>query len=132
MRSLTGKPKGPATVTEERLLALWEETLGIDGLGVEDNYFALGGTSLETARLFAEIARQFSVRLPLTTILKSPTVRELSRFNLDSERTERSESLIELRRGGQRNFFLVHDGDGETLLYLNLARRMPSDVAVLA
>src|SRR6185312_8473518 len=101
VRSLTEKPKGPVTVTERRLLELWEEILGIDGLGVEDNYFALGGTSLDTARLFAEVARQFGVRLPLTTILESPTVRELS-FHLDNEQTERSESLVELKRGGQR------------------------------
>jgi thioesterase domain-containing protein len=44
----------------------------------------------------------------------------------------RSEGLIELRRGGPGRLFLVHDGEGETLLYLNLARRMPNDFAVFA
>jgi thioesterase domain-containing protein len=44
----------------------------------------------------------------------------------------RSEGLIELRRGGPRRLFLVHDGEGETLLYLNLARRMPNDFTVFA
>jgi thioesterase domain-containing protein len=44
----------------------------------------------------------------------------------------RSGSLIELRKGGGRKLFLVHDGDGETLVYLSLARRMPDDLAVLA
>jgi thioesterase domain-containing protein len=44
----------------------------------------------------------------------------------------RSGALIELRRGGPRNLFLVHDGEGETLLYLNFARRMPDDLAVFA
>ena len=42
----------------------------------------------------------------------------------------RSGALIELKSGGPRNFFLVHDGDGDALLYLNLARRMPDDLAV--
>lgn len=46
------------------------------------------------------------------------------------QRAERSGVLIELRRGGPRNLFLVHDGDGDTLLYSSLARRMPDDVAV--
>ena len=44
----------------------------------------------------------------------------------------RAGGLIELRRGGPRRLFLVHDGEGETLLYLNLARRMPDDIAVFA
>jgi thioesterase domain-containing protein len=38
--------------------------------------------------------------------------------------------LVELKHGGERHFFLIHDGDGETLLYRNLARRMPDDVSV--
>jgi thioesterase domain-containing protein len=44
----------------------------------------------------------------------------------------RSGALIELKRGGPRRLYLVHDGEGETLIYLNLARRMPDDLAVLA
>ena len=46
------------------------------------------------------------------------------------EAPSRSGALVELRSGGPRNFFLVHDGDGDTLLYLNLASRMPNDVTV--
>lgn len=44
-----------------------------------------------------------------------------------------STSLVELQPGGSRTLFLVHDGDGETLLYLNLARHMrrSSDLAVV-
>jgi thioesterase domain-containing protein len=129
------------------LLALWEEVFGIDGLGVEDDYFALGGTSMLAARLFTAIAQTFNVRLPLSTILDAPTVRALSR-HLDQNPTkvvewligngpshdleqQRSNSLLELKRGGSRSLFLVHDGDGETLLYLNLAHHMPADVSVV-
>jgi thioesterase domain-containing protein/acyl carrier protein len=120
----------PATDTERRLLDLWEEILGIDRLGVEDDYFALGGTSLMAARLFAEVSRRFAVKLPLTAILEAPTVRALSR-HMEQERTSPARSLIELRRGDPRKLFFVHDGIGETLLYLNLARRMPNDLAVI-
>ena len=119
----------PDTDTERALLSLWQELLGIDGLGVNDDYFALGGTSLIAARMFAEISRHFGVRLPLTTVLESPTVRALAR-HLDQQRMPRSGALVSLRQGGRRNLFLVHDGDGETLLYLNLARRMPADLSV--
>src|ERR1700730_15121629 len=78
-RMLPGEPAKPTTETERRLLELWEEVFGIDGLGIEDDYFALGGTSLLAARLFTAIAQTFNVRLPLSTILEAPTVRTLSR-----------------------------------------------------
>jgi len=129
VRTLPGLPKLPATDTERTLLALWQELLGISGLGVEDDYFAVGGTSLVAARLFTEIARRFGMRLPLTTILESPTVRALAQ-RLERQRAPQSGALIELRSGGPRTLFMVHDGDGETLLYLNLARQMPDDLAI--
>jgi thioesterase domain-containing protein len=44
--------------------------------------------------------------------------------------TEHPDALIVLKAGGPRNFFLVHDADGNTQLYLNLARSMPDDLAV--
>ena len=126
---LPANPATPATDAEQELLQLWREVIGIDAIGVEDDFFALGGTSLMAARLFAEISRRFAVRMPLSTILEAPTVRALAR----QLRQERSSTgiLVELRQGGPRNLFFVHDGVGETLLYLNLARRMPRDVAVI-
>ena len=48
----------------------------------------------------------------------------------EPEPTERSGALTELKPGGPPNFFLVHDADGNTQLYLNLARSMPDDLAV--
>jgi FkbH-like protein len=128
-RTLPGSAAPPATHTERKLLALWQELLGIEGLGVEDNYFALGGTSLLAARMFAEIARCFGMKLRLTTILEAPTVRELANY-IEPQGVARACSLVELKRGGSRNLFLVHDGDGETLLYLNLARRMSEEYSV--
>ena len=122
-RSLSRPLVAPTTDTEHKLLALWQQVLEISRLGVEDNYFELGGTSLMAVRLTAEVWRRFGVKLPLTAILETPTVRTFSR-RLNQARNPNSEALIELRPGGSRKFFFVHDGDGETLLYLNLARRM--------
>ena len=128
-RDTVGSSVSPETDAERELLGLWQELLGIDGLGVEDDFFASGGTSLLAARLFARIARRFGVRLPLTTILELPTIRTLAR-RIEQQGSSKLGSLVALKRGGSRNLFLVHDGDGETLLYLNLAERVPRDLAV--
>jgi acyl-CoA synthetase (AMP-forming)/AMP-acid ligase II/thioesterase domain-containing protein/acyl carrier protein len=129
-RSLLESPVAPANDKERELLDLWKIVLGVDGIGVEDEFFALGGTSLMAARLFVEITRRFAIKLPLTTILESPTVRALSR-HLEEVRVSPTAPLLNLKTGGSRHLFFVHDGKGETLLYLNLARRMPDDLAVI-
>lgn len=123
-RVLPGAAALPATEAERHMLAIWEEVLGIEGLGVDDDYTDAGGTSLLAARLFALVSQRFGVRLPLTFILEHPTVRRLTAV-VDQDRSQIS-SLVELRRGGRHNFFFVHDGDGETLLYQNIARRLPA------
>jgi thioesterase domain-containing protein len=89
----------------------------------------LGGTSLLSVKLFAEIARQMGVPLSLTTILEAPTVRSLARL-VALPGAEGRDGMVCLRKGGSSNLFLVHDGLGETLLYLNLARRLPSTLSV--
>ena len=69
----------PATEGERRLLAIWQEVLDIRGLGVEDDYFELGGDSLVGLILFGEIERGFGQALPVSVLLDCPTVRLLAR-----------------------------------------------------
>ena len=114
---------------EAGLKALWEDVLSIDGIGVEDDYFALGGTSLQSVKLFSKVERRFGVQLRLTTILAAPTVRALARL-IEPTAVDARDGLVLLRPGLYKNLFLVHDGLGETLLYLNLAQRLPSTFSV--
>jgi thioesterase domain-containing protein len=59
------------------------------------------------------------------------SVRALSQHLEQHPPKRLSKSLIELKAGASRNLFLVHDGDGQTLVYLNLAHRMPAELAVI-
>ncbi len=128
-RPIPGEAIPPTSAVESELLQIWEKVLQLEGLGVEDDFFALGGTSLVSVELFAQIERRLDVKLRLTAILDAPTVRSLAHLLEDSAVRERS-GVVCLRRGGSQNLFLVHDGLGETLLYLNLARRLPKTMAV--
>jgi oxalate---CoA ligase len=69
----------PASEDERRLLAIWQEVLDIRGLGVEDDYFELGGDSLVGLVLFGEVERHFGQALPVSVLLDCPTVRLLAR-----------------------------------------------------
>lgn len=131
-RALAAPALPAANDAERRLLALWQEVLDLDGVGVEDDYFELGGTSLQAARLFAEIQRRFDRQLPLTTVLTARTIRQLAVQVLQPAGEPPPSNLVLLRDGtaAAPALFLVHDGDGETLLYRNLARRCPDGVRV--
>ena len=130
-RTISSRAKVPGTELEHQLIELWQSILGVEAISLDDDYFALGGTSLMAARLFAEVARQFGERLPLTTILECPTIRSLS-LRIRGVPANDAGAIIDLKRGGSRTLFFVHDGEGETLLYRNLAQRLPSDVSAAA
>jgi thioesterase domain-containing protein len=129
-RDLQGAAAPPESEMHAKMLSIWQQLLGITGIGIDDDYFALGGTSLLSVALFAEIRRAFGVELRLTAILEAPTIRTLSRAVTAFNGSIEQRGLICLRPGPGRTVFLVHDGLGETLLYLNLAQRMPPGVAV--
>ncbi len=115
----------PGTETEHRLCEIWADVLRLEAVGVRDNYFDLGGTSLLAVDLFARIERLLGIRLPLTTLVAGPTIAELSQL-MDANPAR--DSLVAIRKGGNKPaLFLVHDGDGETMLYRNLALRLDSD-----
>lgn len=122
----------PRTEPERQIIRLYAELLGYEPaeIGAEDDFFALGGNSLLAVRLFAELQRRFGTRLPVATIVKAGTPRALAR-HVAGQYASTDSCLVELKGGtGERRLFLVHDADGEVLLYLHLARRMPADVSV--
>ena len=59
---------------EQALADLWAHVLRVKPVGIHDNFFELGGTSLLAVDLFAQIERRFGVKLPLTSLIESPTI----------------------------------------------------------
>ena len=64
----------PRTVMEERLVEVWQNVLGVDRVGVEDDFFAIGGNSLVAVQLVAQLRRALRVKLPMRTLFETPTV----------------------------------------------------------
>jgi thioesterase domain-containing protein len=58
---------------------MWEEVLGVRPVGVRDDFFALGGHSLDAVRVVQQIERLFGQRLPLSVLHANPTVENLAR-----------------------------------------------------
>jgi len=68
----------PATPVEEQLAGIWQELLGYDRIGVEDDFFALGGHSLIATRLVSRVSKAFGVSTSLEDVFDYPTIRLLA------------------------------------------------------
>ncbi|MGD2089138.1 MAG: amino acid adenylation domain-containing protein, partial [Candidatus Aminicenantes bacterium] len=71
----------PGDKIEKKLAEIWSEILNIDGvqtsIGIDDNFFQLGGHSLNAAILVSRIHKEFGVTISLGEIFKTPTIRAL-------------------------------------------------------
>ena len=78
------RPEGRAafaparTETETGLAALWRELLGVERVGIHDNFFDRGGHSLLVARMMHRIQQQFKSQLPLRRLFEMPTLEKLA------------------------------------------------------
>lgn len=70
--------RGPRTPNEEVLCRLFGELLGVDGIGIDVDFFDNGGHSLLATRLVGRIRSELDVDVKVTTVFRSPTVAELA------------------------------------------------------
>ncbi|MFK7739276.1 MAG: beta-ketoacyl synthase N-terminal-like domain-containing protein [Planctomycetota bacterium] len=64
----------PRDDLEQGLVHFWEDLLGIDSIGVTDDFFALGGHSLIAVRLFAKIKKAYRIDYPMSVLFEAPTI----------------------------------------------------------
>ena len=69
----------PRTPIEETLAVIWQEVLGLQHIGVHDNFFYLGGDSLLATQIMSRIRDTFQVEFPLQELFESPTIDELAK-----------------------------------------------------
>lgn len=99
----------PTTHLEKALARTWTELLGLDRVGIDDNFFDLGGNSLLSIRCVARL-EQAGVKLPIVKLYQHPTVRACAAF-LDGGSDERSIEQARARmhqgRGGTADVAII-------------------------
>jgi thioesterase domain-containing protein/acyl carrier protein len=114
--------------TEKKLVEIWQSLLKQPRIGITDNYFQLGGTSLIAARMFGQIQKTFNKNLPLSSLFKFATIEELAGL-IDEGRdspTEHEESffqIIEIQKGGNKPpFFIIPGAGSDVVVFRSLAQ----------
>jgi len=74
----------PRNSTEQKIVEIWEELLGVHPIGIHDEFLHLGGNSLLAIRVAAELRESFQIEFPLKALLISPTVEQMASFVEDA------------------------------------------------
>jgi len=115
-----------------KLVQVWESVLGRQTVGLTDDFFQLGGTSLQAGRLFAYIEDMFGIRLSFSVLLQSANIRDLSEVISNGGASNQCSSLVEIQSGcgGRPPLFCIHGQSGNLLMYRNLAKHLGPDQPV--
>jgi len=68
----------PRSDLESDLAKIWGQVLGLDQVGIHDNFFDLGGHSLAATRIVTRVIEQFNLELPLQVLFNSPTIEKMA------------------------------------------------------
>jgi amino acid adenylation domain-containing protein len=132
----------PRTPTEELVAEVWAKVLGVERVGVQDNFFDLGGHSLLGTQVISRLAQAFHVELPLRRLFETPTVAGLAECIEVACRSDRQplpplqrasrEGSLSLSFAQQRLWFLDRFEPGSPFYNIPAAARLTGELDVVA
>lgn len=122
-----------ANELEAALVKIWEEEIGIEGIGVTDDFFDVGGDSLIGVTLFIRIEQDLGKDLPVSVLVKASTIRKQAEIIRD-ERTSRDFSpVIAIHpEGSSAPLFFVPGKGGYPTRIRHLAGKIHRDTPIFA
>ncbi|MGE0650496.1 MAG: AMP-binding protein [Alphaproteobacteria bacterium] len=108
-----------ATAVEAKLQRLWADALRLKDIGLHEDFFMLGGDSLQAVELFLRVEKEFGRRLPRSVLFEASTVAKMAEH---IEAVVPSSCIVAIQtKGDFPPFFCVHDGFGQVLNYRDLS-----------
>jgi thioesterase domain-containing protein len=125
----------PSSPAELVLTEIWREVLAVPEIGINDDFFELGGSSLSSVQVAAK-AQAHGVVVTVHDLVEAPTIAQLAVRAAQPARRRAARSSIRsqvrLREGTGRPLYCVHPTGGSATWYIPLARALPEGRPVLA
>jgi thioesterase domain-containing protein len=128
------RPGEPIHAEEKLLVGIWRDLLHLPAVGIDDNFFEIGGHSLLAAQLIAQVQSATGRKIAVSAVFRAPTIRAFAQLLRDDSLAEPDPIAMKLHTG-------VHKGDGndaipffavaapgvDTFGFAQLARHFPPD-----
>jgi amino acid adenylation domain-containing protein len=117
--------KAPRNDIEEKLTAIWAEVLDIEKsiIGIDGVFFELGGHSLNAVTMLAKIHKELNVKVPLASVFKTPTIKELAKLIKKTTKTTFiSIGAVEKKEyyplsSAQKRLFILQQNEPDSISY---------------
>jgi amino acid adenylation domain-containing protein len=117
----------PSNDSEKAILAVWAEILELDPatISIEDDFFALGGNSINVLKVQNELNKQLNQNVAMSSLFVHPTIKELALAIEKDAKKKTLEYVVKLNKGtGKKNIFIFHQLNGMVFAYKTLAEKL--------
>jgi thioesterase domain-containing protein/acyl carrier protein len=129
--ALAGPAKNGSGI-KATLITIFEQVLQQAPIGEDDDFFDLGGDSVQGINLMLEIEKVTGQALPVTLLYDAPSVARIAALLTKPSSPTQCPCLVVFRNSGGSKppLFLIHDVTGDVLIFRDLARRLPIDLPI--
>jgi amino acid adenylation domain-containing protein len=112
----------PRNKLELQIAQIWSKVLKLNKVGVKDNFFDLGGHSLLTPYLMAQIKQQFGKDIPLVSLYQNPTIEQLATIVQKDSNSQSGSPLVALQpQGSKPPLFCLPGAGGDPFYFYHLS-----------
>ncbi|WP_010248522.1 non-ribosomal peptide synthetase [Acetivibrio cellulolyticus] len=79
--------EAPTNELEEKFASIWQDVLGVEKIGINDNFFDLGGHSLKATVLVSRIHKEMNIEIPIMEVFGKPTIKEMAAFIKEADKS---------------------------------------------
>ena len=117
----------PDTPRQQIMADLFAEVLGLERISIRDNFFDLGGNSLNALQLIRRLNEALGSNFTIATLFEASTIEALDALNMEEAAAGGLDVILPLRESGEASpVFCVHPAGGLAWCYAGLARTLPS------
>jgi amino acid adenylation domain-containing protein len=123
--------QAPRDEIELRVQRIWEGLLPTSPIGIADDFFAAGGTSLLAVSIVTRCNRELAIELPIRILFDHPTIARLAMAIRGCRKREPYRALVSLQAAGTKPpLFCVHPVGGQAFCYIEFAKGLGDDQPV--
>ena len=128
-----GNPTQARDLLDAEIQKVWENVFGIGRIGIDEDFFELGGNSLIATILIGQLQKCLVQNIFVDSLFNAPTIRQLSDLLNDVDRSDKNSILVPIQSAGNGTpVIFIHEMGGNVYPYLLLGKYLQSDHPVFA
>ncbi|UCH95454.1 MAG: acyltransferase domain-containing protein [Candidatus Aminicenantes bacterium] len=126
---LTSEYVPPQNEIEQTLSKIWQRLFGIEKIGIQDDFFELGGDSLKVVITISKIHKELDVEMPVSEFFNTPNIQDLAKYITSDISEDKESTYLSIEPGekkeyyplasAQKRFYIIQQLDVDSIVFNN-------------